>query len=125
MTTQLEEGPGFTLPAAADLSASQYLGCTINTSGQVALITNGTTYLDGILQNSPTSGGQARLQDKKILKVVAGGAVTVGALASMNTVAKGVISVTSGDFRFGKFLDAGAAGDIVRVLIQRGLPNVP
>lgn len=125
MTTQLEWGIPFTLPAAALLSGKQYRGASINTSGQIALIANGTTKVDGIIQHDAASADQVRISVAGILKVAAGATVTVGALASMDTTGRAVISVTSGDFRFGKFLDAGAVGDIVRVLMQGGLPNVP
>lgn len=126
MTTQLEGVDDFTLPAAADFSTTgQYRGMYINTSGNVAIIANGTTYVDGILQNAPKSAEQARIGYAGIRKVYAGASVTVGALASFDTTARAVISATSGDLRFGKFLDAGAVGDVVRVLMQRGLSNVP
>lgn len=126
MTSQLSWGKPFSLPAAAVLAADKvYRGASINTSGQFALIANGTTRVDGIIQHSAASGDQVRCETDGILKVQAGATVTVGALAAMDTTGRAVISVTSGDFRFGKFLDAGAVGEIVRVLIQRGLPNVP
>lgn len=125
MTTQLSWGIPFTLPAAAALSGKQYRGGSINTSGQIALIALGTTRVDGIIQHDAASGEQVRIETQGILKVAAGANVTVGALASMDTTGRAVISVTSGDLRFGKFLDAGAVGEIVRVLIQNGLPNVP
>lgn len=129
MTTQLaNEALAYSAAAAADYSAKQYCGMTIAAStGAITLIAAGTTYLDGILQNAPTSGQQARIlgADGDILKVAAGATVTVGALASMDTTGRAVISVTTGDKCFGKFLDGGAVGEIVRVRITRGLPNVP
>lgn len=124
MASQDEFGVRPTFPAAAALSGKQYRGASINTSGQVALIANGTTKVDGIIQHDAASGDQVRIAINGILKVAAGGNVTVGALASMDTTGRAVISLTSGDFRFGKFLDAGASGDVVRVLMQPGLPNV-
>ena len=46
------------LPASADLSASQYCFVTINTSGQVEL-TGSAGNAIGILQNTPDAAGRA------------------------------------------------------------------
>lgn len=131
MTTQLaNDALAYSAPAAADYSAAtnRYRGASIAaTTGKVTLIANGTTYLDGIIQEPVASGAQCRIlgADGDILKVQAGASVTVGALASMDTTGRGVVSVTTGDLRFGKFLDAGSVGEVVRVRINRGLPAVP
>lgn len=129
MTTQnANDALAYSAPAAADYSTKQYCGMSIAAStGKPTLIAAGTTYLDGILQNAPVAGDPARIlgSDGDILKIKAGAAVTVGALASMDTTGRAVISVTSGDLRFGKFLDAGAVGEVVRVRVTRGLSNVP
>lgn len=125
MTSQLSWGQPFSLPAAASMSGKQYQLATINTSGQWALCSAGTDDVLGVIQHDAASGDQVRCETMGILKVKAGGNVTVGAYASSDASGKAVISVTSTHKRFGMFLDAGASGDIVRVLMIRGLPNVP
>ena len=124
MTTQQAGVEPFSLPAAADFTGKAYSLVKINTSGQFALVSGATDYVDGVLQADCVSGAQARVEYSGILKVKAGGTVTVGALASPNASALAVIGAT-GNATFGKFLDAGVSGDIVRVFMQRGLPTAP
>jgi len=114
----------FSLPAAADFSAARYKLVKLNTSGQFALVTAATDYVDGIIQANVASGEQCRVETHGILKVLLGGTVTVGALASPNTSALAAIGTTR-NATFGKFLDAGVSGDVVRVLMQRGLGTAP
>lgn len=114
MATQIGGYEPFTLPAAADLSAKQYYCVKQNSSGQFALCSAATDLVDGILQNLPKSGEQARVQWRGILKVKLGGTVTVNALASVNSSGLAVVGASTNP-TFGKFMDAGVSGDIVRV----------
>lgn len=127
MTTQNRALEPFSLPAAASMVGKQYRLCYINTSGQWAVVANGTTKAQGVSQHEPASGEQLRCEQTVggPLKVTLGGTVTVGAKCSADTAGKGVVSVTSGDYCHGIFLDAGVSGDVVRVLFRPDLANVP
>jgi hypothetical protein len=56
--------------------------------------------------------------------MIAGSAVTVGALAAILANGRATISVTTGHARFGKFLSAGADGEEVTVQLAKH-DNVP
>lgn len=117
----------YSLPAAADLSASQYLWATINSSGQAALVSSTGTLPDGLIHNAPTSGKDCRLVIKTgvVVKVKLGGTVAIGDFLSVNGSGLSVKSVTSTHVRFGKFLDAGVSGDIVRATFMGYVGAVP
>lgn len=116
----------YSLPAAADLSSSQYQAVVANTSGQFALAGLGAIP-DGILHNLPKSGEMARAVTMHgvVLKMKCGGTVAVNDFASCDATGKLVKSVTTGHARFGKVLRAGVSGDIVEILYLGWIGNVP
>ena len=86
------EIPGFkfTLPAAADLSASQYCFVVANSSSQAALV---TTAIDasGVLCNKPNAAGvAAEIGTLGIYKVKAGAAVAAGARLMADGSGRGI-----------------------------------
>jgi hypothetical protein len=107
----------FSLPAAADLSAAQYKFVKVNTSGQAALVATAGVDAHGVLQNDPAAAGRAAtVLFSGITKVVAGGTVTVGARASIDSSGRAVVA--TGPASCGTFLSAGAVGEIVTMLLQ-------
>jgi len=112
-------------PVSVDLSSNQYHGIVVNTSGQLALPGLGAQ-IDGVLMDAPTSGKTGTYDTIRGQRVtmIAGGAVTVGALASILANGRAVISVTSTHARFGKFLSAGADGEEVTLILGKH-DNVP
>lgn len=118
MATQTPEMV-YSLPAGADLSSSQYCGVKINTSGQFVLAGAGEV-MHGILQNSPTSGQQARAElCGRVLKGKVGvGGVTVGARCSIiATTGRFCISATSTHAYVAIALDAVAEGGVARFFV--------
>lgn len=115
----VEEGVrSITLPASGDLSSSQYFFGAVNTSGQVAACGDGAK-ADGVIYNDPAAAGRAtQLAIAGRVKVVAGGAVTVGDDISSDSSGRAV-PVVSGDFTLGTALEAAtAAGDVISILFQ-------
>lgn len=111
-------GP-YSLPAAADLSGSQYCGVVIDNTGKVALPAAGA-YIDGVLQNpDATSGAQARFDWMGVQPVRYGGNVTAGDLLSVDGTGKFVTSVTSGHARVARCMVSGVSGDRQAALMGR------
>jgi hypothetical protein len=110
--------PPLQAPASVDLSAKQYHGIKIDTSGEIALPSAGDR-IDGVLMDAPESGKTGTYDTIRGQRVtmIAGSAVTVGALASVLATGRATISATSGHERFGKFLSAGGDGEEVTVLL--------
>lgn len=108
-----------TLEAAADLSAKQYhlvRQSAANTCNQASDATNSA--LAGVLLNKPAASGRfASVGVQGISKVVAGAAITQGAILSTNGSGR-AITVVSGAVAFGRALAAaGADGDIISAAI--------
>ena len=107
------------LPASTNLSSNQYCFVEVDTNGQIAVSGVGNDAI-GVLQDDPASAGIVGLimtGHGGITKVKAGGTVTVGALAACDSSGRAVVA-TSGTFILGKFLEAGAVNNIVKILFQ-------
>ena len=118
-----------TLVAAADLSTNQYNFVKINSSGEAAAITGLTDTAIGVLQNDPTVGQEAEVLVIGGSKLVAGGAITDGALVGTSAVGKGSALTPSGTAGasiprfFGVALtEASAANDLFTVLVNCATP---
>jgi hypothetical protein len=122
----LFQEPPLQAPASVDLSAKQYYAISIDTNGELALPALGSLP-DGVLMTAPEAGKTGTYDSFRGQRVtmIAGGAVTVGALASVLATGKVVISVTSTHIRFGKFLSAGGDGEEVTVLVGGNHAPVP
>jgi len=116
------KGLDISIPAAADLSAKQYRFVTIDSSGNAAVSTRGAKSA-GVLQDAPAAASRAAsIRVSGITKVVLGGSVTAGnnAVADANGAAVTASSADNADM--GTFLQSGASGEIVAMLLQpRGL----
>jgi hypothetical protein len=113
-----------TLPAAADLSSSQFLAVKVNSSGQAAVASTGE-FCAGILQNKPGSGQAATVAYGGISKVVAGGNVTAGMTLAANSSGKLVNAaeavVNTSDA--GGATDAVIASNVVGIALASGVAN--
>lgn len=111
-------GFSFTLPAAADLSASQYCAVTVNSSLQAALAGAGVDIV-GILQNKPTAAGTAAtIVANGVSKAKAGAAITAGAKVMTNASGL-VITATATNKGIGFALAAaGGANEVIPVLLK-------
>ena len=106
------------VPASADLSTKQFLFGTINASGQVAVVGAGLAS-DGVIALGPAA--QARpcalaSFPGQIARVMAGAAFANGALLEADANGK-AITQSSGKILAKALSAAGAAGDIVPVLL--------
>lgn len=114
------------LPASADLSASQFCAVMVDSNGQVALAQGDDSPGDvviGILQNKPSAQGRAALiQINGISKFKAGGALaTIGTKLSSTAAGEGVAYSTT-DYLVGIQLStAGADNDFLDVLLTPGI----
>lgn len=112
------EIPGFTftLPAAADHSANQYLFCSANSSGQAALTGAGLTAI-GVIQNKPTIGRATDIMVDGVSKVRVGAAVAIGAKVMANASGQ-AITATSTNQGLGVALSAATnANEVISVLL--------
>lgn len=119
----LFQEPPLQAPASVDLSAKQYHGIVVDTNGELALPALGG-HIEGVLMNAPEAGKTGTYDTRRGQRVtmVAGGAVTVGALGSILANGRIVISVTSTHQRFCKFLSAGGDGEEVNVVFGTYTP---
>lgn len=107
------------LPANADLSASQYCGVTINASGNLVLPGAGAPIV-GILYTKPTALGRAGEVMPPGSGVLKGKVATGGCTAGddLKVDATGAfLTAVSTNLAVGKALATGAAGDIIPVLL--------
>lgn len=114
-------GFAFTLPASADLSASQYTFVTVDTAGEITLpATTGEAVL-GVLQNKPTVQGQAAsIMVNGISKITApASTLAQGDLVEASTDGE-AIPLAAGGNAVGRIVEgsSGGAGRILSVLIQ-------
>jgi len=116
-----------TLVAAADLSALQYTFVKLNSSGQVAAAAAATDIPIGVLQNAPTSGQEAEVLVVGGTKLVAGAAISEGALVGTSSTGKAVALVAGTDttkYVVGTLLtESGASGDVVTAVINCANPG--
>ena len=107
------------VPASADLSASQFCFVVVNANGQLALPAAGS-HAEGILQDKPNAQGQTgEVGVLGVSKVLVGaGGVTAGDLIATDVNGKAV-TAAAGNFVLGRALATGAASTYVPVLIQQ------
>jgi Uncharacterized conserved protein (DUF2190) len=104
------------LVAAADLSAKQYLFGVITGDHAVDVNSSDKGIVDGVLQDKTASGVAAVLCCHGVTKVVAGAAITAGALVMSNGSGKAVTA--SAGWAAGRALTAAANdGDLITILL--------
>jgi hypothetical protein len=110
-----------TLPAAADLSASQYCFVTIDSAGRAALAAAGGDNAVGVLQNKPGAvDREAAVTYGGTTKCKAGGVINPGDLVSCDSSGRAV-AVTTGEDALGRAVDgAGAANQLFSCLLLIG-----
>lgn len=112
-------GPGWTLEAAADLSAKQFYFIAADANGRAALPTVDGQMCDGVVQNDPVQFEAATIVDRGIVKVVSDGSIENGKPVSAANGGRGKEAV-SGEYIQGRALegDGGVAGTVVKVLLR-------
>lgn len=116
-----------TLVAAADLSALQYTFVKLDSAGKAVAAAAATDIPIGVLQNAPTSGQEAEVLIVGGTKIVAGAAISEGALVGTSSTGKAVALVAGTDttkYVVGTLLtESGASGDIVTAVINCANPG--
>lgn len=110
-------------PASADLSAKQFFGMTIDSSGELIVADLQQTQPDGfvgVLQNKPTAQGRAgNVQYAGRTKIEAGGTFAVGDRLTIASDGQFVKFATA-DLNVGVAVAAGTAGEISEMMITPG-----
>ncbi len=108
-----------TFESSGDLSTSQYLFVDLNSSAQIAVETSAGANVIGVLQDKPAAQGRAAaVAISGVSLVVAGAAFDAGAKITVDTAGKAQ-TATTGNFIHGIALKAaGAANDVVPVLLM-------
>jgi len=106
-----------TLPASGDLSAEQFRGVVVDSSGEAA-VAGADVKVAGILQNNPDTAGRAcTVQYKGIAQCRADAAIAAG--VRVFTDASGDVSATGTNNPVGTTLEAASgAGSIFAVLLD-------
>lgn len=121
MAYEISQAVKITLVAAADLSAKQYFFVKLDSDGKAALCSGATDKPIGILQNAPVAGAEAEIVVSGGSKVVAGGTLDEGNSCGTDGNGKAVALAAGTDttkFIVGQVLSAGAANEIVTVVIN-------
>lgn len=114
-------GTDISFVAGADLSAKQFCGVKVNSSG-LAVAANATDLNQvGVIQNNPASGQAATVRIAGVTKAKAGGTVAAG--DRVTTDANGAfVAATTGKQVMGVALTGAASGDVFTVLLsERGI----
>lgn len=105
-----------TLPAAGDLSSSQYLGL-VATGGEAAVAGAGDKIV-GVLQNNPDAAGKAAsVMVHGLTKAISGAAVTAGVEVEVDAAGK-FITLSAGE-SVGFAKDAAAGADSIFSVILK------
>lgn len=117
-----QDGPEVTLPASGDLSAEQFTIMTIDTNGRVKQADDADDPAEpmlGILENKPAAQDrEAVVRISGIAKVVFGATLNEGTWVTCDATGEAVASVAN-DNSIGFTLDAGADGEIGRIVIAQ------
>lgn len=124
-------GVDISLVAAADQTAQQYRGGTVDANGNFIIATAAGQSVIGVLQNNPASGQAASVRVGGVSKMVAGGAITAGALIKVDNQGRAVAAtlasitqatvpnnVTGSDVIGIALKGAGGAGEIIPVIVE-------
>lgn len=108
----------YSLPASADLSASQYCGVVVNSSGELAVVGVSGTAI-GILQDKPDAQGHAGSYAwGGVSKVRCGGHLVAGNRFVFNASGEAVAAGSGDAYTFGWMLEGGEDGEISTCQIQ-------
>lgn len=112
------KGKCITVEAGSDLSASQYCFVDVNSSGQLALPSDGAAAI-GVLQNDPAAAGRAgSVLTSGITKIKVAGVLTAGDDVSSDNAGRATTPAT-GDRVLGRVLESSTgANQIVAMLFQ-------
>jgi hypothetical protein len=114
-----QEVRSLSIPASADLSASQFCFVAIDTNGRIILPATAGDDCVGVLQDKPDAldraGQVGMLNMSGRLKVVAGATLAPGDKVQADTSGH-AIEAASGDHVLGTVLSGGDSGEIIEIL---------
>lgn len=104
--------------AAADLSASQFLLATINTSGKLAVATTRGQRVHGVIADDPAAADRAAmLTYGGVMRVTAGGTFNPGVPLTTNASGQAIEATLSTDVVWGSAKEAGVSGAEVSAIV--------
>ena len=108
-----------TRKAEKDLSTKQYYFVEMGgAAGQIDVCDNAGDLVLGVLQNKPNAANKlCAIRVMGTTKVICGGTVTEMARVGTDVDGKCVVKSTAADLVAGIALEAGAAGDIIEILL--------
>lgn len=102
--------------ASEDLTTKQFYIVQMDSSGDMEIGEGATDLLLGVLQNKPDDGEAGIYRHVGTSKVVASGAIAIGARVTTDSAGKAVTTTTNGDLVVGVALEAAANdGDIIEI----------
>ena len=117
------EGNTIGFEAGADLSAKQFFIVKLNADKEVVLAAAATDAILGILQNEPLEGERATIRPNNASgtgKVIAGGAITLGAWLTTDANGEAVVTTTDGNVLIGQAVEAADDGDVFEYMPVSG-----
>lgn len=104
---------------ASSLATKQYYLMKQHTDGTLIIAAAATDSIVGVLQNKPVVGAAALVRFSGTSKVIAGGAIPVGAFVTSNASGQAVATTTAGDVVIGVHLGtaAAASGDVIEIML--------
>lgn len=102
----------YSYPAAADFSALKWHRLAVKTAGNLVALCGAAARPDGILENNPEAGDQARIRSfagQAQLKVECGGTFAAGVDLASDSTGR-LVAAVSGNQIVGTSNDAGALG---------------
>lgn len=115
------EVTSITIPANADLSASQFRIAAVNTSDKAIIAAGNTAKIIGVLMNKPTAlGDAAQIAIGGVARVTAGATIEAGDLLTSDGDGKAIDTTTTADVLIGRALTGGADGQLIEVLLLPG-----
>lgn len=119
------KGTDVSVLAGESLINDQYRAVILSSETVLRPNSGSAEVMHGILQNAPASGEVAVVRISGISKIVAGGAITIGAAVaaeynSASDAGKGIITTTNLDFIIGFCVEtAGAENDLAGIHIKK------
>lgn len=104
------------LPAGADLSASQFLFGNINASGQL-IVAAAATAADGVIDGTGTTGQAVPLAVEGVVEVRLGATLAAGATVASGADGRAVTAAAGA--QLGKLIQGGATDDVVPMLWEK------
>jgi hypothetical protein len=103
--------------AGEAMTDKQHYIVQLDATGKIEVAESATDLIVGVLQNTPAAGEQAVYAFGGVAKVIAGGAVGIGAWVTTDGNGKAVATTTPGDIILGRHIgtSAGASGDFIEV----------